>query len=113
LTDLIVADAGPLIGLARTDYLWVLKHLFGRVLIPSAVLNALQIDATRPGSRALSRAMKSGWLLIAEPPPSQKAERLAEILDDGEAEAILLAQAPGRDCSLTRKEGESWPADED
>ena len=93
MTDLIIADTGPLIGLARTNWLWLLQRRYRQVLVPPDVHNELQIDWPRPGSKALLSAIQEGWLLTAELPKGQETKQLAAILDPGEAEAILLAQA--------------------
>jgi len=90
---LIVADAGPLIGLATAGQLEVLRGLFDQVLIPRAVLEELQLDASRPGSMILSHAEKEGWLRTADAPESTNLARLTELLDRGEAEAIVLARS--------------------
>jgi predicted nucleic acid-binding protein len=105
VTDLIVADAGPLIGLTRIDFLWILHRLYSRILIPPAVHKELQLDAKRPGSRALARSKKSGWLRVTKPPANHECERLAEILDEVEAEAILLAQVRGARLLIDEKKG--------
>lgn len=96
--DLIVADAGPLIGLAIAGRVEILGALFGKVLIPQAVLEELQIEASRPGSFALSKAKEEGWLSTEDVPEGTDMTQLAELLDRGEAEAIVLAQS--RDARL-------------
>jgi predicted nucleic acid-binding protein len=105
LTDLIVADAGPLIGLARTNWLWLLERLYRSVLIPPAVRDELEIDAPRPGSNTLSKAIQGGWFRTAEPPKDRDTERLAEILDAGKAEAIMLARARNARLLIDEKRG--------
>lgn len=92
MTDLVVADAGPLIGLARIESLWLLEKLYRSVVIPPAVRDELQVNAPRPGSRVLLSALQRGRLTIEAPPQSTELELLSEILDPGEAEAILLAR---------------------
>lgn len=96
--DLIVADAGPLIGLAIAGRFEILGALFKKVLIPQAVLEELQIEASRPGSFALSKAKEEGWLSTEDVPEDTDMTQLAELLDRGEAEAIVLAQS--RDARL-------------
>jgi len=56
------------------------------------VLEELQLDASRPGSFALSQAQE-GWLSTADLPESSNMANLTELLDSGEAEAIVLAQS--------------------
>jgi predicted nucleic acid-binding protein len=89
---LIVADAGPIIGLAITGRVKILSALFEKVLIPRAVLEELQIEASRPGSFALSKAREDGWLSTEDVPEDPDTTQLTELLDRGEAEAIVLAQ---------------------
>jgi len=86
-TPLIVADAGPLIALAKTGSLDLLKNLFGKVLIPIAVHKELHIDSSRPGSVALSKAMT--WIRVEE--TKEPSKYLLYSIDRGEAEAITLA----------------------
>jgi predicted nucleic acid-binding protein len=87
----VVADAGPLIGLAKIGSIELLHRLFGSVLIPEAVAAELHLDTPLPGALALNLARKQGWLKIQE--VSAVPRRLLETVDRGEAEAITLASS--------------------
>lgn len=88
----VVADAGPLIALAKVDGLDVLVGLYQPILIPPAV-HAEAVEAGRelgaPDALALDGRLGAGQLAVRKVPalripvPAQ--------LGPGEAEAILLA----------------------
>lgn len=86
----VVADASPLIGLARIARLGLLKQLFAQVLIPKAVERELCLDSGRPGSQVLSAARHEGWIEVEE--VSGVPAALEATVDQGEAEAITLAK---------------------
>ena len=92
MTDLpVVADAGPLIGLARVGLLNLLRQLYGKILIPVQVLEELQISEDRPGSRALRAALEEGWIESAPLAGNAELDFLSLALGPGEAGAILLS----------------------
>lgn len=107
MTDLpIVADAGPLIGLARVGLLPLLHQLYGTVLIPAQVLEELQTSADRPGSRALHAAVQEGWIAAAPLNEGEELESLSLALGPGEAGAIVLAaHRPCRFLLLDERRG--------
>ena len=105
MTRLIVADAGPLIGLARIGLFSLLSELSESVLIPSQVLSELQVHADRPGSRALLSAIQDGKLVHMALEPTAELDELKLRLDPGEAEAILLAEQLSATLLLDEKEG--------
>ena len=88
---MIVADAGPLIALARVGRLDLLRRLYGKVHIPPAVLDELALGSGRPGAAALEDFLKSGWLEAQRAVPEAAVLALTPLLDRGEAEAIVLA----------------------
>jgi predicted nucleic acid-binding protein len=103
--DLIVADTGPLIGLAIAGRLGILSTLFARVLIPRGVLDELQLEASRPGSRAFSNAREEGWIATEDVPDTADVARLSELLDRGKAEAIVLAQSKDARLLIEERKG--------
>lgn len=88
--DVVVADAGPLIGLATVGGLRWMRKLFRNILIPGAVASELCLDSGMPGARALAAARDGGWLKLV--PVDKVPDRLLDVLDRGEAEAIVLAK---------------------
>ena len=103
--DLIVADTGPLIGLVIAGRLGILSTLFARVRIPRGVLEELELEASRPGSRALSKAREAGWLATEDVPDTADVAKLSEHLDRGEAEAIVLAQSKEARLLIDERKG--------
>ncbi len=88
----LVADAGPLIALAATGRLDLLRQVSVVVAIPEAVAEELCLGSGLPGATRLAAAVgPQGWIrVLTAPPPRQD---WAPGLGAGEAEAILLADA--------------------
>lgn len=85
-----IADAGPLIALARVEKLLLLRSLFGIGLIPPAVHQEVQTASGRPGAARIGEALSAGWLRVTPLADDTLAANLALIVDAGEAEAIAL-----------------------
>ena len=83
----VVSDAGPLIALAKTDSLFVLKRLFSQVVVPDAVRHEC-VAKEGLDSRRIEDAVADGWLSVAA---VQVTERFPRSLGRGEIEAIQLA----------------------
>ena len=86
-----VADAGPLIALARIGQLTSLERMYDCGVVPRAVYCELAIGSDRPGASALGRAFNAGWLEVADVARTSLAVELAKAVDPGEAEAIALS----------------------
>lgn len=87
--SVIIADSSPLIALALIGQLELLPYLYHRVLIPPAVWDEVtKQGAGLPGAQAVSQC---SWLEI-QLPESAKLEVLRILVDQGEAEALALAQ---------------------
>ena len=83
----VVADTSPLNYLVQIDCALVLPHLFGRVLIPAAVLTELQHPTAPLAVRAFANGLPD-WISVREAAVLNPA--LAG-LHPGEREAIQLA----------------------
>ncbi len=89
----VIADAGPLIALARLERLVLLRRLFGRVGVTGIVAGELRLGTAAPGAKELGLAVEAGWL-VRLPPPT-KALPQHRILDAGEASCLAaVAAAP-------------------
>ena len=106
----VIADAGPLIGLARIDQLVLLTGLFGKIWITEVIAAEIGLrpaaagTPTYPGMELLQGAFEQGWLQIA-PALVQGIDPYRPLpgVDAGEASAIGLAlsqQAAGESVLL-------------
>ena len=84
----VVSDTSPIRALAHLDLLPVLHALFGKVLVPPAVVREL-LD---PPDRFVSLVIADySFLEACSPADTGLVGRLRQTLDLGEAEAIALA----------------------
>jgi len=91
----IVSNATPLIYLAKTSRLYLLKKLFGEVFIPEEVRNEVVDKGKQLGERdayIVEKAIEDGWLRVLN---VQIAETSIE-LEPGEATVLSLAKNLGR-----------------
>lgn len=87
----VIADAGPLIALARIEALHLLRQLFGRVCITTTVRDEiLPAKALFADVDSLGRALLEGWIEVVEVPASDYRP-LNPGVDAGEASSIQLA----------------------
>ena len=88
----VIADAGPLIALARIDSLALLRGLFGRVFITATVRDELLPDDTKfPDAGLLTRTLTEGWIEVVESPQNDW-KPLNPGVDLGEASTIRTAR---------------------
>ncbi len=87
----VIADAGPLIALARLDSLALLRGLFGRVCITATVRDEiLPVASTFPDLDLLARTLAEGWIDVVDE-PQDGWKPLNPGVDAGEASAIHTA----------------------
>jgi predicted nucleic acid-binding protein len=87
--DVIVADAGPLIALARIKSLPLLRAVFARTLVTETVVAECLAGPDRPDRAAISSAVDERWLQVI----SGIAAETDWGLDAGEASTIAAALA--------------------
>lgn len=89
----VIADAGPLIALARIDSLALLRGLFGRVFITATVRDEiLPAASVFPETGLLARTLAEGWIEVVDALPDEWVP-LNPGVDPGEASAIRMAGA--------------------
>lgn len=84
---MIVSDAGPLIVLLKVNQLSILKDVFGTVSVPIAVYNEITL---REQEKKLF--LKAEWLKPLKIKKDNDYRLLEQLVDRGEAEAIILAK---------------------
>ncbi len=86
---IVVADTAPLNYLIQIDQVQVLPKLYGRVVVPGAVIEELG-HPSAPSSVRVWMAKPPEWLEIQKV-RHLKTDPALKALDEGEREAILLA----------------------
>jgi predicted nucleic acid-binding protein len=108
---ILLADAGPLIGLARIQRLHLLHDLFTTVWITEVIAAEIGLSvapsakSSYPGLSVLQEACQQEWLQVVKPEPAVTDvwSPLNPGVDPGEASAIALAlqqRDAGRDVLL-------------
>ncbi len=95
-SNLVVSNSSILIHLSRIGKLWLLKEIFGKVVIPKAVYKECTIG-DKIGSEEIKR---SGWIEVQEIKNQNFKNLLQIFLDEGESEAIVLAFEVNADLIL-------------
>ena len=89
---IIVADAGPLIALAKIEQLALLLALFAEVHLPAYVLHEAAGNILMAGAAAV-RAFADAHATIHDDSVDPIVQRLCVEIDAGEAQAVALAQS--------------------
>lgn len=85
----VVSNTSPITNLAAIGRFELFRDLFGRIVIPEAVLQELNANARAwPGSGEVATA---DWVEIQSVENQVAVAALREHLDRGESEAIVLA----------------------
>lgn len=87
----VIADAGPLIALARIEAIGLLRQLFGRVCITTTVRDEILPAKTAfADAELVARTLAEGWIDVVEVPTSD-FRPLNPGVDAGEASTIHVA----------------------
>lgn len=86
--SIVVSDTSPIRALNYLELLDVLGQLFDRVFIPPAVVHEL----TQPPTRFVAvDVSQHDFIEVRAPQDRAQVERLLQLLDSGESEALALA----------------------
>lgn len=97
MAAIVIADASPLIALARVNGLGWLQTLFREVLVTEVVLSEV-LTGRHPDTEApIQQALAAGWLQAAA---LGTIEPALPDLDEGEAASIRLALSSGEPVLL-------------
>ena len=89
----VVADSAPLIALAAIGEFWLLRRLWGHLLIPPTVYDEVVTHgAGRPG---VVQVRDARWVEQRVPLDGMFVRALLRDLDRGESEALVLAREVG------------------
>ncbi len=92
MAKIIVGDSGPLIALARINQLTLLSKQAEQVVMPQAVARECLINPTRPGAQVIQSAINTKLITVQSIQSSDFYLGLLNILEEGEAQAIVLSQ---------------------
>lgn len=95
--SLVVSDTSPLRALAHLRKLELLRQLFGRVLVPPAVV--AELDRTPAGLTPVDVGSHA-FIEVRSPVAGEQLDELLDRLDPGEAQALTLALQVRADAVL-------------
>ena len=88
--NIVVVDTSPIIYLSAIGKAHILKELFGEIVVPEAVRNELLSGGT--GSFGFDEITGEEWIKTRRIENRLAQSYLTTDLDEGEAEAIILAE---------------------
>ncbi len=107
MDNLVICDAGPLIALAKLNYLSILKKLFTQAFVPETVLKECLINPIRPDAQAINEALEQKIIILKKASLTNSLYEALNLglLDDGEREAIILAKEYQAKLLIDEKQG--------
>ncbi len=95
---IIVSDTSPVSNLILIRRLIILQKLFSEIIVPPAVDD--EIRTLKQFGKDLSEYENAEWIKVYQPTNLQKVRMLQAKLDEGEAQAIVLALETNCDLLL-------------
>jgi predicted nucleic acid-binding protein len=86
---IVISDSSCLINLNKIELLHILPKLFHQIVVPAAVFR--EITNNKAGLPVFTEAEKKGWIKVVQAKNDSLKRKLEEELDEGEAEAIIIA----------------------
>lgn len=102
---IIISDAGPLIILAKINYLSVLTEQFSVIQIPQSVANEGIENIFLPGAGIIKQAIENKLIEVQADPELSVLDGALNILGPGEAAAIRLAYLSKNGLLIDEKRG--------
>lgn len=106
----MVSDAGPLIHLAQINKVYLIRKIFGQVVITPRVMKEAYGEGVKLGhldAQAIGKAIEEGWIIVEEIPRSlaSASKRLAEgeRISKADAETLLFAREKGAEVLADEK----------
>jgi len=100
----VVSDSGPLIALAGCGQLELLLAVFDVLHVPQKVLDETTADRSRPGAADIAAYVQARAQVHANRDDAVYAAAVGH-LDEGEAQALSLAQALGCGVLMDERRG--------
>jgi predicted nucleic acid-binding protein len=106
----VVSDAGPLIHLAQINKVYLIKKIFGQLVITPRVMKEAYSEGVKlghPDAETIGKAIEEGWVIVEEIPKglASASKRLAEgeKISKADAETLLLAREKGAEVLVDEK----------
>lgn len=95
---IVVSNTSPIINLTAIGQLRLLKHLYGKIIVPEAVYQEIAVKGV--GQAGSIEIEKEKWIKTKAVSNHKFAQALKLELDEGESEAIALAVESSADLLL-------------
>lgn len=96
----VIVNSTPLIVLGNIGYLWVLKELYGEIIVPKAVFDEVTIQDDVAGNLLKSET----WIKVDESAVGADRKMYRARLHAGEVEVMILAQSQPADIVIIDEE---------